>query len=421
MENRNQRQRGGSNLASQDLVNGMDPAKMQYVDTMSETDKKCPGCGGTMEFSPTEGKLLCPYCGTTKDIAVPAEDAKFEAKEMAFKPGSGKDEGSMDWGTATKTVRCQSCGAETIYDANAIANVCPYCGSTQVMEAGDAGHNIMAPGAVVVFQMDQENAASKFSAWINGKFFCPKQAKLSARPDHFQGLYIPYWTFDANTESQYRGEFGFYRTEKDKEGHTRTVTDWHPVPARGVIQLSFDDVLVCGSDRYENSTLRAIEPYDTKNVRPYRPEYLAGFVAERYSVTSQKAWPKAQKQMDDKIRSAADSDLRRRNRRRTDNKPVDVVRNLTVQTSYNDMTYKYILLPIWISSFKYQDKVYHFMVNGQTGKVSGETPTDWLKVFLVIAIVVAIIVLLFMMLGGDGSGGSEAARSWQAVLHMVLK
>ena len=254
----------------------------EVVDTRKETDKKCPACGGVMDFSPALGKMVCPYCGTEEEIET-AENV-FVAEELDFY--GAEEQASCDWGTATKSVICKSCGAQTVYDINEIADECPYCGSNQVMEAGDS--QVIAPGGVVVFKMDAKEASARFKKWIGRKFFCPKLAKESAKPKSFKGIYIPYWTFDTDTYSRYTGQYGINRKYRDKEGNVRTKTDWYGT--KGQFAFSFDDVLVCGSARQNDRMLRGIEPFNTKDVKAYKPEYLAGFTAERYTVRMKDAW-----------------------------------------------------------------------------------------------------------------------------------
>ena len=367
------------------------------TNTLQETDRKCPQCGGTLEFDPSTGGLKCPYCDYTEAIRHEEEakesgtiddEGRFVATEHAY---TGKeDTATTDWGTATKTVICKSCGAEIMYDANAIANVCPYCGSTQVMEAGDQKEKIMAPGGVVTFDVDQRRAAELFKTWIGHKFFCPKLAKESAEPDKFHGVYVPYWTFDAEASGDYTGEYGINRTVKKDDGKTEIVTDWYG--CSGEIEHFFDDVLVTASDRYDTMMLQSVEPYRTDEVKPYKPQYLAGFMAERYTLKLTDAWPKAQSIMDEEMHELAEDDIR-------DQHNPDDVRSVSIEAKYADVTYKYLLLPVWISCFRYQDKIYRFMVNGQTGKVSGKTPISWIKVALTTIAVIAIFVLLYYLLG----------------------
>lgn len=366
------------------------------VDTKSETDKKCPSCGGVMDFDPASGGLACPFCGFKQEIAV--ADRNFTAVELDF--NSAEDEENCDWGTTTKTVICKSCGAATVYEQKQIANECPYCGSNQVME--EASGNVMAPGGVVLFKINMQTAAERFKKWIGGKFFCPKLAKESAKPEAFHGLYVPFWTFDTDTESRYNGEYGIDSSYKDKDGNTKTRTDWYRVSGR--YSESFDDVLVCGSSEQKEAMIGALEPFDTKQVVQYKPEYMAGFSAERYTVKMKNAWEKAKEKIKRILRRNVESKVRTE-------KSADSVRNMNINTEFNNITYKYLLLPIWISSFKYNNKVYNFMVNGQTGKVSGNTPISWIKVAITVIVVIAAIAIIMHFLNQDSNAAEYMIKS----------
>ena len=232
---------------------------------------------------------------------------------------------------------CKACGAESVYDALEISAECPFCGSNQVMEASD--QNTLAPGGVVPFQVSDKQASDLFKNWIRRKWFCPKLAKESAKAKHFKGIYLPFWTFDAMTTSSYRGEFGRDRVKKKSNGETRVETTWHPV--KGSYEEFFDDELICATTNHNQSMLMGLEPYHTAENKTYRPEYVAGFGAERYAVG-------------------------------------------------------------WISSYKYKEKVYQFMVNGQTGKVSGKTPISIPKIVITGIAVVLIIILLGMLFSSAG-------------------
>lgn len=355
----------------------------EQVDTMAATDRKCPDCGGTMDFDPTTGGLYCPYCDHREEIAATNDVGDMEAKELDFE--SAEFTGNCDWGAAKKTVTCKSCGATSVYDALEVSSECPYCGSNQVMEANDV--KTLAPNGVVLFKITAKQASDKFKVWLSKKWFCPKAAKESAKADSFSGLYLPYWTFDSNTVTTYSAEYGIDRTEKkgDKEV---TVTDWHKTS--GTYKEFIDDELICGTNTHDEGILRQVEPYDTKDNKAYKPEYLAGFGAERYSIGLKNAWEKAKEFIKSHIESAITSDVMERYN-------ADRVRNLKTNTAYSGITYKYLMLPVWLSAFSFNGKTYQFMVNGQSGKVGGKYPVSPWRVALAILIVIAIFAVLIYL------------------------
>lgn len=352
----------------------------QTVSTLEETDKKCPSCGGVMDFDPATGGLSCPYCGHTEEIRVAAEE-NITAEELDFSTADKLE--NCDWGAAKKTVLCKSCGAESIYDALEISAVCPFCGSNQVMEASDK--DTMAPGGVVPFQVTDAQASDLFKRWIKKKWFCPKLAKESAKAKSFKGVYLPYWTFDARTRSEYSGQYGRDKVKRDSKGNTRTETTWYPV--QGSYNEDFDDELVCASTSHSQSMLQRIEPYRTAENKVYKPEYVAGFAAERYAIGIREAWQMACEKIKFKLKINIEKEIKMEHN-------ADRVRNLQFTTKFSHMTYKYLLLPVWLSSYKYQEKVYQFMVNGQTGKVWGKTPISIPKVIITVVGVIAALLLI---------------------------
>lgn len=350
------------------------------VKTLKETDKKCPDCGGVMDFDPKTGGLSCPYCGHMEEISIESTGAAELALEDADKVEN------CDWGAEKKTVLCKACGAESVYDALEIASVCPFCGSNQVMEAAD--QKTMAPGGVVPFKISAKQASELFHNWIKKKWFCPKMAKESAKAKNFKGIYLPYWTFDAQTNSQYAGEYGIDKTVKGNDGNDKIETTWYNV--RGTHEEFFDDELICATTNHNQSMLRDVEPYDTAENKNYKPEYVAGFAAERYAIGIKEAWQMAKESIGRKLRSNVERKIKTE-------KSADHVRNLQVSSTFSKLTYKYLLLPVWFSSYKYKEKVYQFMVNGQTGKVSGKTPLSIPKIIITVVAVIIIFAIIYSM------------------------
>ncbi|MDD4328120.1 MAG: TFIIB-type zinc ribbon-containing protein [Eubacteriales bacterium] len=372
--------KGIENVMTDDLFE-LNSGKFQ-VDTKEETDKKCPQCGGTMDFDPGSSGLLCPYCGHKKEIAI--LDPETTAVELDLELAETLE--NCDWGVEKKTVICKSCGAQSVYDALQISDECPYCGSNQVME--EKGKDTLAPGGVCVFKVTKEQAGSNFVKWIKGKLFCPRAAKQKAKPDAFKGVYLPYWTFDTQTESTYTARYGRDRHVTDSKGNRRTVTDWYPTS--GEYSEFINDQAVLASGMHDPATLSKIEPYNTEDNLKYKPEYVAGFVSERYSIGLKEGWNKAKEYINGILSSNITGKIRREHH-------ADHVNSLRVDTAFYNVKYKYLLLPVWISSFKYKSKVYQFMVNGQTGKVGGKSPISALRVMIAVLVGLAAVALFFYL------------------------
>lgn len=351
--------------------------KREY--TKQETDKKCPACGGVMDFSPETGGLVCAYCEYAEQIDI-SDDAP--AREIDFAQAENAE--NCNWGEEKKTIICKSCAAESIYDALIVANECPYCGSNQVME--EKGRDTMAPGGVVPFKITVQQSAESFIKWIKKKLFCPRKAKKMAKPEAFKGVYLPFWTFDVNTVSHYTGAYGKSRTVRDSKGNTRTVIDWYNTA--GCYETFFDDELTPGTNAHDARMLKSLEPFNTADNKGYKPEYIAGFIAERYSVGLSDAWSNAKSSIDNKIENGISDKICAEHF-------TSHSRVYKVKSTYDNLKFKYLMLPIWLSSFKYRGKVYQFMVNGETGKVAGKTPVSVLRVIIAVLLALAVILLIF--------------------------
>lgn len=344
--------------------------------TEKETDKKCPNCGATVVFNPATGMMHCDYCGYSCEV--PKDENENSVCEIDFNSAINTE--SYEWGAEKKTVECKHCGAVSIYDALETAAVCPFCGSTQVMPA--ATDKTIAPGGVCPFTVTKEKAGENFKNWLKKQLFAPRKAKKSASPEAFKGVYMPYWTFDANTTSNFTARAGYDHTSRDKDGKTTTTTTWRHV--NGVYDEFIDDETVMASKRHENSGVKQCEPFKLSKVIPYTPKVLAGFVAERYSIGLKEGWGLAQEKIHGKLERSINNYVKQ-------HWSCDRVDRIKFTTDYRDITYKYILVPVWISSFQYKEKTYQFAVNGQTGKVGGKTPISVFRVILAILIVAGII------------------------------
>jgi len=346
--------------------------------TEDETNKKCPNCAATIVYDPETRGMLCEFCGYKKELPLP--EGGSSVSELDFE--SAETGESFNWGVEKKAVVCSNCSGESIYDALETAAVCPFCGSTSVMPS--ASDKSIAPGGVCPFEIPVKKAGGLFSAWLNKKIFTPTKAKQEAKPDAFTGVYLPYWTFDTMTSSTFRGRAGYDRTVMINNKPT-IQTDWKAVS--GMYQEFYDDFTVVASTRNANSGVRRAEPFDFSKLVPYRPELVAGFIAERYSIGLKEAWKSAQEVIRTRLHSSIDRHIRTTwHANRAD--------SIQFSTVFQNIKYKYILIPVWISSFTYKGKAFQFVVNGQTGKVGGKAPVSPLRVAIAILIALGLIGLL---------------------------
>ncbi|HEX9885637.1 MAG TPA: hypothetical protein VGA70_04075, partial [Longimicrobiales bacterium] len=273
----------------------------------------CAQCGAKVEFAPGTDSLQCPYCGA--ETAIEATDAEvveqdFRAVLAGLEAGAETEEIS--------SVRCESCAAEVEPPASTEAFPCPYCGSSIVATA--TSRRLIKPQALLPFHVDVQRATTLFRDWIKGLWFAPNALKKLARlQGRLQGLYAPYWTFDASTRSRYTGMRGddYYvtrtRTVRGPDGKTRTETyqdketRWTPV--MGAVSRVFDDLLVVGSNSLPRSLAEELEPWDLEALVPYADAYLSGFIAERYQVGLPDGWERATERMEEAIRGDVRRDI----------------------------------------------------------------------------------------------------------------
>jgi ribosomal protein L37E len=364
----------------------------------------CPKCGAEVDFNAATGALLCSFCGYSTTIPVTLQqiqeyDLEAALKEMLAAPQQ------MGYGDGKRSIKCQSCGAVNTVDAHLISTECAFCGSNQVVPQEQVVQ-VIKPESLLPFQVDHARAAAEFRQWLGRGFFRPNPVKKIAGDAEakLQGVYLPFWTFDALTSSAWQAEAGYFYYEDetfwttDDKGRrvqqTRKVQKIRWEPASGHLQLQFDDVLVPAAQSIDRAMIERVYPFDTKALVAYEPKFLAGWGAEAYTIGLRDGWQTGQQIIENRVHSACAQQV-----------PGDTQRNLQVRTAFSNMTYKHVLFPVWIASYRYGDKIYHFLVNGQTGEVQGEAPVSWIKVALVVTVVI-IVVILFLWLASQGEAAA---------------
>jgi len=354
---------------------------------MSEdkTDFSCTSCGGDLRFQPGTDSLTCPYCGAENTIET--EDVQIKENDYHSKLQELKDKAESDEAVEVIAVKCDNCGAQVTLAENQTAGECAFCGSH--LSAQGQSVKELKPEYILPFKVTKKEAAVNFRAWLKKRWFAPNKLKQYARPDGLKGIYSPYWTYDANTSTDYRGQRGeyyytteTYTTEEDGKSVTKTRqvrhTRWHS--ASGTVDNTFDDLLISASDNLLPKYAEALEPWDLENLTAFNDQFLSGFQVESYTVDLEEGFEIAkgrmQPEIDSKIKGHIGGDEQRINSK---------------NSSYEDIKFKHLLLPVWISAYKFKGKVYQFMVNARTGEVQGNRPFSAVKIAALVISILAVI------------------------------
>ncbi len=343
---------------------------------------KCPNCGANMVWNAQIGKLECPYCTSQKEVE--KHKSRFRNYYDCVKDGFVDSDGIV--------YRCPNCDAKTTIEGFDTAVKCPFCGSTNIVKTDELPG--LKPDGILPFKLNADGASEFAKKWLKKKIWTPNKCKKNFNPTNFHGVYIPNFVFNTQTVSKYNGRLGEYyyvTVGSDKNRHQERRIRYFNVS--GSLNQLFQNVFVEASTHVEQKELGKITPYDTKSFEEYTPDYLAGYSSERYSTGLKQSFDEAKLQIEPKIRKMV-----------LDKYNADVVDYLSISTTYHDIDFVYVLLPIWIANYGYKNKNYRFLVNGQTGKCTGKTPISaWkvsLAVLLGLGILAVAIYFIFFHNGG---------------------
>lgn len=347
---------------------------------------KCKSCGGIMQYSPADVDLKCIYCGYVSEL----DHTAAEIVENDFNLWKDRaDENSEEQTEEVTEIKCRQCGATTTLAPYISAAKCVFC-STPLILTEASIKRFWQPEYLLPFKIPEKDCDSNFKKWLGKKWFLPSELKkVGVNTDMFKGVYLPFWTYDSNTYTDYIGERGddrsvSYRNNKGEEIR-RTVTDWYP--ASGAVSIPFDDIVVPATSTLPSKIMNQLTNWDMMNCVAYRHEFMAGFITEIYQIDFREGVEKAKVKMDNVIDNSIKSDIGGDKQK---------IRNKNTQ--YNDLMFKLLLLPIWISAFKFNGKLYQFVVNGRTGEVIGEYPKSTAKIVMMVVAILVIIAALAMIL-----------------------
>lgn len=348
----------------------------------------CQNCGANMVFDAKLGKLACPYCANAQEVIA---DGRVDERNYNEFLARGM-QNLQPMAQEAMQVSCSSCGAIVNFTPPITSTSCDFCGG-KIVAQPKAADPLIAPEGVLPFSVPQPQAVSNFNQWLSSLWFAPSALKTMAQADKLSSIYIPYWTYDAATQSYYNGERGeyYYETEYYEENgqqKSRQVrhTNWYS--ASGQVARHFDDVCIPATKSLPEKYIEKLEPWDLHELKSYEPAFLSGHKAQTYQVALNEGFERFKQIAEGVIYNDVRNDI-----------GGDEQRVNNIQTEYGNITFKHLLLPIYAGAYRFNGKVFQIVVNGRTGEIQGERPYSWLKIGCLVFVIIAIILFIVILMG----------------------
>ena len=352
----------------------------------------CPQCGGETAYSVENGGLTCAYCGyheapDNEVVGLQAESFEFTVDTV--------ERAANGWGEIRKEMVCDSCGAQISLPEGVLATSCPFCASNEVIHHR-AAQDLLRPRFLVPFQVEEKTCVQLVKEWLGDSWLVPKDLRRMAVISSFTPMYLPYWTFSARADAAWRAQVGRTETYRSMgKTKTRTVWSWE----EGQLQRGFSNLLIRGTQHVSTHLLSEIGDFDMVGLVPYEAKYLAGMHAQAYEISMEEAWKEARQEMREETMAKC-----------REKPSTNQVRNFSMQLDFSEESWRYILLPVYINTYRFENKAYQLLINGQTGKLAGQRPADWRKIAFTAAglMLPGILLFLFLLLflpQTFGSGG----------------
>ncbi|HZS09321.1 MAG TPA: zinc ribbon domain-containing protein [Blastocatellia bacterium] len=365
------------------------------AEAVAQQKYACPACGAEAHWNPAKQALVCPYCGTTSPAKLVQDESGGERVVEHDLAAALRDipDSSRGWQAEKISVKCQSCQAISVFDPGRVAQRCDFCGSAALVPYEEI-KEAFRPESLLPVKVSETQVREMIRRWYGNRWFAPSALNSRALTDQVHGIYLPYWTFDAQVHAEWTAESGYYyyETEEytDSSGNrqTRQVQHTRWEYSSGSLDHFFDDELVPASVGVDADKLRAVEPFPTNELAPYNAGYLAGWVVERYQIDLVAAAQHSREIMDAKLEQMCAAQV-----------PGDTHRNLQVDPDYSGQTFKHILLPVWLLSYSYGARKFQVVINGYTGAIAGDYPKSWIKITLAILAVLFVVLVLALIFG----------------------
>lgn len=345
---------------------------------------ECKQCGFELDHEIGQNSLVCQSCGAVE----PIDSQSFNVFQANPYESTVLNLVQDEPNEVRHHVRCETCGAGFDFPKDTHADECPYCGTNIIVPVNLQRQ--LLPDAVIPFDIAEEQANKSFRKWIKSLWFAPNSLKrLAIRKHPIQGTYIPYWGFDANTYSQYTGQRGTNYTTTIRvatvvngkmvmKNQTVVKIRWRYVS--GNVAHEFDNVLVPASELISNKLTASMKIWNLEKSQEYSPKFLSGYRSELYQVGLPRGFGYSKNIMKKFITRLVRRDI-----------GGDHQRISSLDTRYERVGFKLLLMPLWVSAFLYNKKTFRFIINGQTGAVKGERPYSWIKIVSLILFIASIV------------------------------
>ncbi|TLG71224.1 hypothetical protein [Culicoidibacter larvae] len=347
---------------------------------MAVSTYNCPNCGAAVVFNAETQLFGCDYCGgsfTEPEIKQLTDALAGKNQERA------KVEQESEAIGGQINYHCSQCGAEIIGDENTSATFCLYCQSPTIIPSRLTDK--FAPNMLIPFKISKEQAVQTFMNWSASAWFVPNDFRSKSQQEKMSGLYVPFWLFDFKAEFAFNGTGTKVKTWR--AGNYRyTQTDTYQIQRQG--NMGFAHMPADGSKKMSNEIMDLLEPYNFTDLQKFEPAYLSGFFAEKYDEDQTVVFPR----ISERGKKYCNENVSR---------TISGYTTMAIERQINipKATHNYALLPVWILGYKYNDRIYYFTMNGQTGKVIGKLPVSRGKVVR-FAILLAVISFIIMFIGG---------------------
>lgn len=343
---------------------------------------KCPNCGSSMEFNSEKQLMHCDHCGTEKLIEE-MEALELEEEQNIY----NQEEHADDFGRhdeSFKRYKCPSCSAEILTDEHTAATFCSFCGNPSLMEDRLSGEK--TPALLIPFKISKEEAVEIYRKWCKKGPLTPTEFLAQSTIEKITGMYVPFWMYDYNANALINAHAT--RVRRNRRGNTEYIHTDHFNVYRNV-SADYAKVPADASSKMPDDVMDKLEPFNYSELKEFDMPYLSGFFAEKYNFTSEELAPRIEKRIKDYIRNEARATIQGYATTSITSERLNLRRKHA----------KYVLFPVWILNYRYKEKAYLFAINGQSGKMVGDSPISVGKGFSWFGGIAAVLFLILFVIG----------------------